>query len=60
MTARGEQNHQAKLTWEKVREIRRRAATGAVYYDLAKEYGVHYSTIKLVVYGQTWKEGGSP
>lgn len=45
-----------KLTLESVREIRRRAATGAVQADLAYEYGVSRSRISTIVNGKAWVE----
>ena len=52
----GEASTRHKLTWEKVREIRRRAASGEVQRALAKEFGVAESTLIYVVQGKTWKE----
>lgn len=59
---RGEDNGQSILTWEDVREIRaaytRRYARGGVTLkSLGKQYGVHWSTIQLIVSNKTWKEG---
>lgn len=50
----GELHHNAKLTWESVREIRKR-------YDvplsvLAQEYGVSPSTIRDVIINRSWIE----
>ncbi len=53
---RGERSGMAKLTAEKVREIRLRYAAGGIsFVRLAKEYGVSEATIKEAVYRQTWK-----
>jgi hypothetical protein len=58
--ARGEDNHFSKLTWEKVREIRRRYAWLGIGGDgarkLAKEFGVDSKTIWLIVNNKRWKE----
>jgi len=55
----GELNNNAKLTWEKVREIRRRKAEGLKYGELksmAVEYDIEYITIQKIVQGSLWKE----
>lgn len=47
----------AKLTWEKVREIRLRyKAEKITQAKLAAEYGVNKSNISLVVTNKAWKE----
>lgn len=53
---RGEKNGQAKLTWEKVREIRRRFAAGESAPALAPEFGIAYRYLYNIVYNRTWKE----
>ena len=50
----GENAHLAKLTWAKVADIRRRAAT-ETQTALAREYGVACSTICDIVQGRTWR-----
>ena len=55
-TAHGEGHSQAKLTWEKVRAIRQRAAAGEHERALAAEYGVSQPAIHYVVTQQTWRE----
>jgi len=50
----GEKHYRAKLTWQKVNEIRNLAKTIS-RYKLAKQFGVHYSTLDSVVNGETWK-----
>lgn len=52
--ARGERNGSAKLTEDKVREIRRRCACGVSIRTLAKEYGVSPSVISNVFTRKTW------
>jgi hypothetical protein len=44
----------AKLTEEKVREMRRRAGAGEGITALAREYGVSLHTAQLAVRGKTW------
>lgn len=46
----------AKLTNDKVREIRRRFMVGAKKQELAKEYGVHYKTISDILINKIWKD----
>jgi DNA invertase Pin-like site-specific DNA recombinase len=48
----------AKLDWEKVREIRQRLAAGERMKDLAKEYGVGWGAIHNIKYHVTWKDAG--
>ncbi|MGL5064727.1 MAG: HNH endonuclease [Microcoleus sp.] len=46
----------AKLDWDKVREIRQRLAAGERMKDLAEEYGVGWLAIHNIKYHVTWKE----
>jgi hypothetical protein len=57
---RGERNHNAKLTWQKVRSIRARHASGETVPALARAYGVDPSAIRQVVLGKTWQEPSPP
>lgn len=53
----GDNNHSAKLTWEKVREIRRiRKEEGLSTIKLAKMFDVSQSTVYNIVRNKTWKE----
>lgn len=53
---RGEDSPNAKLTEEKVIEIRRRFFAGGITkLDLSKEYGVCDKTIGVMIKGRTWK-----
>lgn len=52
---KGEENGNVVLTAEKVREIRRRAATGERRDLLAVEFGISYSTIFQILKRTTWK-----
>ena len=56
---KGEKNPNAKLNWEKVREIRRRAENGEKRKDLAEEFGVALRTVSAVVKREFWREDGS-
>lgn len=48
---------QSKLSWEKVWVIRNLHATGRFgCYKLGKKYGVHKTTISMVVKNRIWKE----
>ena len=51
---RGEDNHLAKLTEEKVAEIRERVASGEKQKDVAKAFGVSPSTVNAVVHRRRW------
>ena len=52
---RGEQSGRARLTWDQVRQIRKRYAAGGVSHrDLAAEYRVHRSAIGPLLSGRTW------
>ena len=48
----------AKLDWEKVREIRQKLAAGERVKDVAQEYSVGRKTIHDIKYHVTWKEAG--
>ena len=55
---RGEDNGQAKLTWEQVREIRENYKPWDREFGgqaLAKKYGVGDSTIDTIIRGMTWQ-----
>lgn len=53
----GDKSSSAKLTWDQVREIRRRyAAGGATQQALADEYGITLGTICPLINGKTWIE----
>lgn len=52
---RGRANGKAKLTPNKVREIRTAYRNGASQTSLSREYGVKQSTIWQVLAGKTWK-----
>ncbi len=55
-TIMGEKHYLAKLTEEKVREIRIRHAAGGMYFtDLAREYGVAQNAIIMAVKRKSWK-----
>jgi hypothetical protein len=54
---RAEEHGMAKLTWEYVKTIRERYATGTwTYRSLAEVYGVTPANIRCIVKGWTWKE----
>lgn len=53
----GEKSVNAKLTWEKAREIRQKYNSKLASMDsLALEYGVGRSTIGRLIHGVTWRE----
>lgn len=51
---RGELSSSARLTADKVRDIRQRFASGEFQTHLALEYGVKQATISLIVMRKTW------
>lgn len=54
---RGEDDPKSKLTWEQVREIRRRWEEGNVTQpSLGRQYGVSRSAIESIVLFHNWKE----
>lgn len=55
----GEQHPNSRLTWEQVRDIRQRYASGQLRKNIAQVYGVDTKTIRLIVIGRTWKEPGA-
>ena len=52
----GTRSGTAKLTWDIVREMRRRAFLGETGASLGREYGVNTQTVNCVLRGETWKE----
>lgn len=53
----GDRNGRAKLSWDDVREIRRRYAAGGVSQtQLAKEFGVRQCQISEIIRGVSWIE----
>jgi hypothetical protein len=52
--ARGEQYRNAKLTEDKVVEIRQLAVSGERQVVLAQRFGVSQALVSLVVTGQVW------
>jgi hypothetical protein len=55
-TQQGERNGNAKLNWEKVREIRAKLRIGIKPNEIAKLYAVSTSCIENILYNNTWKE----
>ncbi len=58
--AQGERMPWHKLTEKDVLEIRDLAAAGTPKAQLARQYNVHYATIKDAVTGRHWKHVGGP
>lgn len=55
--SRGEDAPSAKLTWAKVREMRKRFAAGDVTQkQLAQDYGVSFGQVHNIVRGKQWRE----
>jgi HNH endonuclease/NUMOD4 motif len=57
---RGEKNHHAKLTADKVRKILMRFRSGMGTTELAKSFGMHRSTMLRIVNGTYWRHLTSP
>lgn len=51
----GENGGTAKLTWDLVREIRRRAGAGEPRPALAREYGLALGHVRRIVVGEAWR-----
>ena len=51
----GERCHFSKLTWDAVRDIRKRSECEKLI-DIASRYGISPSTVSSIVRGKTWKE----
>ena len=51
----GEKHHKAKLTGENVTEIVRLLAEGGGRLEIAKRFGVHRDTVRLIAHGKIWK-----
>lgn len=56
----GEAHPNAKLTWEKVQEIKIRLAAGENQYKIAADYGVSQGRISAIKQGQTWRDEDDP
>lgn len=56
--SRGENNHAAVLTVEKVLEIRRRYEAGETKAALSREFGVAWTNIRLIVERRSWRHVG--
>lgn len=53
---RGEKHYRTKLTWDQVREIRRRVAAGEKQVNLCKEFGIRGPVCSQIVNNITWRE----
>lgn len=53
---RGENHTLAKLTWEQVREIRRRGAAGEIHRTIAADFGISRRTAGKIISGTRWAE----
>jgi hypothetical protein len=55
----GENGPMAKLTWEIVKQIRRRASDGQNNSEIARAMNIGRSNVSLIVSGRTWKESAN-
>lgn len=53
---RGEESPNSKLTWEKVRDIRKRSESGETQRSIAARYGIDKSNVAAIIRKKTWKE----
>lgn len=53
---RGESNNKAKLTWEKVREIRKLSKEGMRPKQLAELFNISMGRISAIIYNKAWIE----
>ena len=57
----GEEAFGAKLTWEKVKELRLDYANGMSYKNIQQKYGISEITVTTIAFYRTWKkEEGMP
>jgi IS30 family transposase len=54
----GARNPNARLTLEAVRRLREGHGQGRSISEMARELGVHRSTVSDVVRGRSWREAG--
>jgi hypothetical protein len=52
---RGEKSGLAKLTWTQVCEIRERVAAGETQTAVARELGVSFQNVSMIVHRKTWR-----
>jgi transposase-like protein len=57
---KGEQHGNAKMTEEKVQELRELRAEGALLSDLAERYGISVALVSKIALGDFWKDAGGP
>lgn len=53
--SKGEKHYKAKLTWDKIKEIRNKYINGITIHELAKEYQIGYGNTYHIVTYKTWK-----
>lgn len=51
----GEKNARALITETQVRTIRTKFALGVFQKDIAREFGVHQTTVSNIIVGKTWR-----
>lgn len=51
----GERQHVSKLKWEDVPSIKEMYANGISQSKIAKQYGLHQSTVSVLLNNKTWK-----
>lgn len=53
---KGEANHQAKLTWEQVREMRRLMAEGVMNIEVAEMFNISITQVCRIRLNKSWRE----
>lgn len=56
----GERSGRAKLTWEIVRQIRKKAEEGGIPYRIAKEFGISQRHCTLIIRNEMWYKHRDP
>ena len=54
--SRGQSKHNARFTDEQIRDVRRVFLEGRTRAEIARQYGVTWRTVDLIVKGETWRE----
>ena len=56
-TKRGDRNGSAKLSYEQVKQMRRKRAGGSTYQHIADSFGVTIATAWRAINRESWREG---
>lgn len=53
---RGEKHYRAKVTWNDIRTMRRRATNGEPFEAIAKDFPISLGAVSSILQGKTWKD----